>query len=101
MTSAFLEPGGRRPQHLVRIGAGSDRLCRNIPGATQRTLLLFALGECRDGGLHHRPRLLRSPLTDALEHDAFDALTLVGSTQEVIQQGGRSSRCDQHNRQHS
>ncbi len=97
MATAFLEPGSRRPQHLIRIGAGSDRLCRNIPGATQRTLLLFALSECRNGGLHHGPRLLRSPLTDALEHDAFDALTPVGSAQEVIQQGSRSGRCDQHN----
>jgi hypothetical protein len=90
ITGNPLQTGSCRPQDLVRIGAGGNRLCRYIALTTQRTLLLCALGECSNGRLHQCPRLLRAALLNDLEYDAFNALALIGGSQKVGQHRGRS-----------
>ena len=86
-SAAGSETGGRGPEHLVRIGAGSDRLSRNVTFTAHRALLLLASCNSSQGRLYDTRCGTRALIANQAVSDAFNALPLVGTAQNLIHQG--------------
>jgi len=88
---AALETRCGRPEDLVRVGSGGDRLRGDVPFAAERVLLRRTLSQGTSSGPDDRTRLTGVVLLDFAEHQRLDAVALIGSPQEIRHKGSRQN----------